>query len=80
MSQQETGKVRLAKEHYPGLWILEAQVSGERGSEDKIADEFRLEDENRTDVRGRVLQHLFLAPGRVREPETGQKRCRDLEP
>ncbi|MER8530094.1 hypothetical protein [Mesorhizobium sp. M0494] len=55
MSQQETGKVRLAKEHYPGLWILETQVSGERGSEDKIADEFCLEDENRADVRGRVL-------------------------
>ncbi|MER8880453.1 hypothetical protein [Mesorhizobium sp. M0684] len=52
MSQQETGKVRLAKEHDPGLWILEAQVSGERGSEDKIADEFRLEDENRAYVRG----------------------------
>ncbi|MER8578421.1 hypothetical protein [Mesorhizobium sp. M0965] len=63
MSHQETGKARLAKEHCPGPWILEAQVTGERGGEDKIADEFRLEDENRADVCARVLQHLFSGTG-----------------
>ncbi|MER8555043.1 hypothetical protein NKH37_23140 [Mesorhizobium sp. M1217] len=40
MSHQVPAKVRLAKEHDPGPWILEAQVTGERGGEDKIADEF----------------------------------------
>ncbi|MER8689043.1 hypothetical protein NKJ87_27365 [Mesorhizobium sp. M0027] len=71
MSHQAPAKVRLAKEHDPGPWILEAQVTGERGGEDKIADEFVWR--NRADVRGRVLQHLFLAPGRVWGLETGQK-------
>ncbi|WP_376705438.1 hypothetical protein RQ479_13365 [Mesorhizobium sp. ISC25] len=47
MGHQEIGKARLAKEHDPGLWILEAQITGERGGEDKIADEFSLKDENR---------------------------------
>ncbi|MER8473524.1 hypothetical protein NKH23_29780 [Mesorhizobium sp. M1328] len=40
MSHQEAGKARLAKEHDPGLWIFKAQVTGERGGEDKIAENF----------------------------------------
>ncbi|WP_244441125.1 hypothetical protein [Mesorhizobium sp. STM 4661] len=58
VSGQEIFEASLAEKHDPGLGIFEPQVFGERGGKDDIADELRLDDQDRAENLG----HLFLTP------------------
>ena len=62
VADNEIGEPRIAKEDDADAGILELKIPRQRRGKHDVADEFRLQDQNRSDRSVRNLQHLFLAP------------------
>ncbi|WP_246675285.1 hypothetical protein [Mesorhizobium sp. B2-3-4] len=52
MGDHEALEMRFAQEHDPGTGEFEPQVPGKCRGEDDIANEFRLDDQDRAERRG----------------------------